>query len=212
MKYFIQGLMVSAIIALSGCASFHQEKIPLIETMPDTSQYQNLPSVYVDFDFYRGKPDENPQDVDQVEPELLPMVKKVVDESKLFSQVSYNEADQENMDYTIRLRAYNHGEVGLAAVGGFLTGFTLGIIPSAATDQFSVVMEVLDNSGSSLHSNDNHDEITTWLGIWFIPVMGNTIPEAVEASLSNQIKHALKAAFESGAMQYSYLMYPLRNA
>lgn len=212
MKKTIQLALLCSAISVTGCASFHQEKVAHVDAMPDTSQYQNRPSVYIDFDFYRGKPNENALDVDTAEVHIKPLLEKVVNESNLFSNVSYDETKKAEMDYTITLRAYNHGEVGAAAVMGFITGFTLGVIPSAATDEFSVLVEVTDNTGQTLHNNQNNDAITTWIGIWFIPVMGFTVDEAVNASLENQIKQALKEAFESGTMKYSHLHYLLHSA
>lgn len=214
MKKLLTLAMAAAIATLSGCASFPKEQLPLVQEMPDASHFRNLPSVYVDFDFYRGEPNNSPSDVDRAEPDLRPMIEEVMNESNLFSKVSFSEFNKSNMDYTLQLRIYNHGPVAAAAVGGFITGFTFGVIPSAATDNFTVVLEVLDNNNEekSLYKSENTDAITTWLGIWFIPVMNHTPIKAVNASLENQIKQALKEAFESRTMEYTALQQRLKSA
>ena len=214
MKYLLAGMMAIAITSVSGCASFHKEQLPLVQEMPDASHFHNQPSVYVDFDFYRGEPNSSPADVDEAEKDLKPLIENVINESNLFSKVSFSEFNKNNMDYTLQLRIYNHGPLAAAAVGGFITGFTFGVIPSAATDNFTVVLEVLDNNNEqkSLYKSENRDAITTWVGIWFIPVMNHTPIKAASASLENQIRQALKEAFESGTMQYSAFQQLLKSA
>lgn len=194
----------SLVVFLAACASFHQEEIPQISQISDSSTSGSKPSVCFDFDFYRGGPSSaNPIDIDAAEEKLTPVLKRVVSESELFGEVTYDEFDKENFDYTIRIRAFNHGDSSGAAVGGFITGLTLGIIPSAATDNYTVVFEIFDHKGNILEKGMNKDSITTWFGIWFIPLAGKTVDKAIEASFENQIKDVLKQAFESGSIDYS---------
>lgn len=210
----IAGLL--ALTLLSGCASFPQEEVAKVEKMPDMSNYQNKPSVYIDYHFYRGEPGSaKAVEVSRAKEQLMPEVKRVIEESKLFSSVTYDEFQKGKVDYVIRISHYNHGDVGSAAVMGFITGLTLGVIPSAATDNYTMNVEVLDRQGKSLTNNSSKDAVKTWLGIWFIPAMSNTPEKAIKGTLENQLRHALNELLKSNSLKYSLndrVMIPYRNA
>lgn len=192
-------------ITLAGCASFAQHEVKQIASMPDVSAYHNKPTAYVEFKFYAGDPDKTTGAVEmvQVYDKLRPVVKSAVEGSQLFSRFSMDEFDQGKMDYVIKLRAYNHGSGGAAMVSGFLCGFTLGIIPGAATDNYTLFADVYDRQGAKVAEYRNKDAVTTWMGWVFLPMAGNTPQKAVSATLENQIKDVLKKAIEDQKLKYS---------
>lgn len=201
MKKFL--LICISFIVLHGCASFPQNEMVPVGAMPDVSNYKNKPSVYIDFRFYRGKPGYNAREIGAVKAKLSDKIRSYVNESNLFSTVTLDEFDRDKADYTIKLYGYNHGDEAAAMISGFLTGYSLGIIPGVATDNYTLRVELLDKSGQSLKRIENKDSVNTWIGIWFIPAMANTPEEAVETTLENQIKTALKQLIESGQLKYS---------
>lgn len=196
--------MLSTLL-LSGCASFPQEEITQVQSMPNVSKYKNKPSVYVDFKFFRGNPGAtNALEVSSVKETHSDTVKKIVTDTGLFSSVTLDEFKQKETDYTVSLHLYNHGDTGGAAVSGFITGFTLGIIPGAATDNFTLMAKITDRKNHIIASTKNKDSVTTWVGLWFIPVMGNTPEKAINATFENQIRSALKTMILKGKYKYSF--------
>ncbi len=203
-------LAVAAVIMAitTGCASFPQNEISKVNSLPDVSQYKNKPSVFVDLNFYRGEPGNGKSaESSAARDAIMPIVEKTIKDSKLFGEVTYDEFDQKNVEYTLKVNVYNHGNEGSAAVSGFLTGFTLGVIPGAATDNYTLTIEAADRNGTLLESISNKDSVTTWIGLWFIPAMGNTPGDAIGTTLDNQIKAALKVLIESGKLKYSLQQY-----
>lgn len=192
-------------VILGGCASFAQHEVKKIASMPDVSTYHSKPTAYVEFKFYAGNPDKTTGAVEmvQVYDKLRPVVKTAVESSHLFSQFSMDEFEQGKMDYVIKLRAYNHGSNGAAMISGFLTGFTLGVIPGAATDNYTLFADVYDKQGTKVAEYRNKDSVTTWIGLVFVPMMGNTPQKAVSATLENQIKEVLKKAVDEQKLKYS---------
>lgn len=205
MKNCLVALAVFFGLVVSGCASFPQNEVKTVTQMPDVSIYQNKPSAYIEFKLYAGDPQhpESATEMVQAKDKLLPITKRAIESSGLFSSFSVDEFDQDKMDYVIKLRGYNHGNGGAAAVSGFITGFTLGIIPGAATDNYTVIADVFDRQGNKVATYQNKDSVTTWVGIWFIPMAGNNLEKAVTGTLENQIKDALKRLVEEQKLKYS---------
>ena len=196
-------LVVATYTLLNGCASFPQNEMAQVQQMPTVAKYKNKPSVYIDFKFFRGSPDSNAVEITTAKDKLIPTIEQVVADSKLFRHATFDEFEKEKTGYTLKLHVYNHGDTGAAAASGFITGLTLGIIPGAATDKFTLRAELSDKSGRELKRISNDDSVTTWIGIWFIPLMGNTPDDAVTSTLTNQVRSALKQLVESGKLKYS---------
>lgn len=194
-------------LLISGCASFHQQEIAQVTQLPDVSSYQHKPSVFIDFNFYRGDPGNKSAPIGKVTENLKPVIGQAVDKSKLFSHFSFNDSEKSQQDYTIKIDVYNHGNYGLAAASGFISGITLGVIPGLATDNYTMDLKALNHSGAELASVTNKDSVDTWIGLWFIPMMNNTPNKAVASSLENQLISALKDLFEKGVLKYSFIPY-----
>lgn len=192
-------------LGLSGCASFTQDEVAPVN-LPSMSSYSNKPNVYVDFDFYQGVPKsssavEVPQARDMLKPEL----QKVLSDSGLFGRITLDEFQKQPGDYNLRLKVYNHPPGGGQMVMAFISGLTMTVIPSMATDQYSMTLETLDPQGQAVSNGANHDSVNTWIGIWFVPLMGNTPKEAVTDTFSRQVNALLKQMVDSKSLKYSAL-------
>jgi hypothetical protein len=191
------------LLNLYGCASFEKEQLARVEQMPDLSHYTNKPRAYVNFTFYRGKPDSNPVENTQAKAQLETVIAQAIERSGLFMEYTFDKSLADSTDYTINIDVYNHGNKGAAFASGFLSGFTFGVIPGTTTDHYTVAVEAVDKNGNLLNKRTNNDAIQTWVGIWFIPMMGNTPQRAISNTLENQIVTALVELFNEKAFQYS---------
>ncbi|WP_095064603.1 hypothetical protein [Pseudomonas sp. Irchel s3f19] len=190
-------------LSLGGCASFTKDEVAPVE-LPSMASYTNKPNVYVDFDFLQGDPgnskaNEMPQARDMLKPEL----KRAFNESGLFGRVTFDEFEKQPGDYSLRLKVYNHAPGSGQVVWAFLSGLTFTIIPALATDQYTMSLETLDDRGQSLGKTSNHDAINTWMGIWFLPLVGNTPKAAVTNTFSRQVNALLKNWVDANRTKYS---------
>ncbi|EJM91088.1 hypothetical protein PMI34_02655 [Pseudomonas sp. GM74] len=198
-------LGLALVLGLSGCASFTKDEVAPVN-LPSMSSYSNKPNVYVDFDFYQGAPKsasavEIPQARDMLKPEL----QKVLSDSGLFGRVTLDEFQKQPGDYNLRLKVYNHPPGGGQLVMSFISGLTMTIIPTMVTDQYTMSLEALDQQGLAISNTSNHDSINTWMGIWFVPLMGNTPKAAISDTFSRQVNALLKQMVESKSLKYSAL-------
>ena len=196
-------LGLALVLGLSGCASFTKDEVAPVN-LPSMASYSNKPNVYVDFDFYQGEPKsasavEMPQARDMLKPEL----QKVLTDSGLFGRVTLDEFQKQPGDYNLRLKVYNHPPGGGQMVMAFISGLTFTVIPTLATDQYTMSLETLDSQGQTLTNASNHDGVNTWMGIWFVPLMANTPKEAISDTFSRQVNALLKQVVESKSLKYS---------
>jgi hypothetical protein len=174
-----------------------------MEEIPDVSQYENKPTIYVDLAIYSGKPDENPDKNFLITKHIKTVTAQAMEKTGLFSAYSFDINKVRSTDYTIKIKVYSYGNKFAAFLSGFLSGFSFGVIPGTAIDHFTVSVEAVDSNGKILSKQVNNDAIQTWVGIWFIPFMGNTIHKAVSNTLENQIVTALIELFNEKIFQYS---------
>ncbi|NMG36056.1 hypothetical protein GRF61_16535 [Azoarcus sp. TTM-91] len=198
--------MLCAAAVLSGCASFRNNEIADAGALPDVSGYQNKPSVFVETHFFRGEPGAPVTEILVNRDKIHELVGKSLGDSGMFSRHSFDEADKAGADYTLRLDIYNHGNTGLAMAAGFISGFTFGVIPAAATDNYTLEAKLADTSGTVVSKATNKDSITTWIGLVFIPAMAATPEKALTGTLDNQLKTVLKELVEGGKLKYSDVM------
>lgn len=199
----VKATALALAVTLGGCASFTKDEVAPVD-LPSMANYQNKPNVYVDFDFYQGDPgsakaNEVPQARDMLKPDL----KRAFNESGLFGRVTFDEFEKQPGDYNLRLKVYNHGPNGGQMVLAFISGFTFTIIPALATDQYTMSLETLDDRGQSLGKASNHDAVNTWMGIWFLPLAGNTPKAAVTDTFSRQVNALLKNWVDNNRTKYS---------
>jgi len=195
-------------LMLGGCASFPGKKIAQVN-LPDVQQYESKPTVAFDIKFFRGNPEsDNAIDLTSSVPVLTEIVKREIDAAKLFNSYTIDEFNSANADYVIKLHFYNHVEnQGGAAIAGFLTGFTFGLIPSFATDKYTLKAELITSTTPTKpYTHGSTDTIKTMIGIWFIPAMGNTPKKAFDKTISNMVRDALKEMIDNKQLQYSLML------
>lgn len=202
------GAAIAALIMtmLAGCASFPQDQLAAA-TLPDVSAFQNKPRVFVDVKLFRGEPG-TADAVDMtaaVAKEITPTIESVLADSKMFASYTLDKFQQEQTDATIQLHFYNYGNGGGAAISGFISGFTFGVIPGAATDHYALQAKVIGRDGVESASYRNDEAIRTWIGIWFIPAAGNTPQKAVAEVFGNMTRDALRSMVENKQLIYSAL-------
>ena len=204
--------MLGAALALSlaGCASFPGDQVAETK-LPSMAAYKQRPSGFVDFDFYQGQPGAtNAVEIPQAKEQLKPQLENLLRDSGMFSRYTLDEFQKQPGDYTLKLKVYNHGSSGAAMVGGFITGFTLFIIPSTAKDEYTMTLEVLDEKGQPLLARQNDESIRTWFGIWFLPMAGNTPKDAAADAFGRQFNALLKQLADQQVLKYAQRPSPLR--
>lgn len=195
-------VILSAVV-LTGCASFSNNEVAEVQSMPDVSQHRNKPSAFVQVRFYRGDPGATEDEIPLARFEAQKWVEKVLNESGLFSKYSFDEAARQEADHALNIDIYNHGNVGAAAASGFITGATLFLVPAPSTDNYTVEASLADNTGTVISKVTNKDSITTWFGLWFVFSIGHTPDKAIAQTVENQLRAVLVELVRSGKLKYS---------
>ncbi|WP_421681926.1 hypothetical protein [Stutzerimonas urumqiensis] len=194
---------LAALLALTGCASFPGDQVPET-TLPSMASYQQRPSVYVDFMFYRGQAgDANAVEIPQARDQLKPQLEAALRDSGLFSRYTLDPFQKQKGDYTLKLAVYNSGNAGAATVSGMISGFTMMVIPATAKDEYTMTLQVLGEDGNAMPIGQNNESVRTWMGLVFIPMMGNTPAEAINDSFRRQLNALLKALVERDVLHYA---------
>lgn len=201
MKLKMMGLAM--VLALAGCASFPGEEVAETK-LPSMANYQQRPGVFVDFNFYRGETGSaKAVEVPQARDMLKPQLEAVLRDSGMFSRYTLDQFQKQPGDYTLKLDVYNNGSDGAAAISGFITGLTLGIIPGSGKDEYTMTLQVIDEQGQAVKVGENHDSVRTWMGLVFIPMMGHTTADAINDSFSRQLNALLKQLLDQQVLKYA---------
>jgi len=210
MKSYFGALRISTILAfvlLTGCAVFPQHKVAPVQ-LPVASTVAQKPSAYTNVQFFRGKPGANAKELSPTLPGMnktIDMLRDNVSNSGLFSSVSYDSSTKGNTDLNLDVRVYNHGEISPGSmVGAIITGLSLYVIPSTAADSYTVQVDIFDKAGQPLTQVTNEDSMRMWQGLIFLPMAGNTIMKGMEGTVGNQVRAALKEAYDSGKLSTAY--------
>ena len=128
-------LCVLLFATLSACAAFPGEKLKASK-LPDSASYAHRPSAYVEVKFFQGKPGAaNAVAIPAGKDKAQAAVERVLKQNSPFSNYSFDVFDQDKMEYVVKLYYYNHGDTGGAFLGGFISGFTFGVIPFALAER-----------------------------------------------------------------------------
>jgi hypothetical protein len=170
----------------------------------EPSSIQNLsvrgskPSVYLDVKFISGKPGEgNPLELPAVRPTVQRAVERVIDRGGVFSRYSFDPFDQDKMDRVVHLSFYNYGGGARADLAALLSGLTLGLVPTSATDHYTLVARVTETGQSIGPAQTSEGSITTKMGIWFVSGMNDTLEKAADATFEDLTHDALKKLIDS---------------
>ncbi|MBI5143161.1 MAG: hypothetical protein HZA20_13380 [Nitrospirae bacterium] len=208
-RLILFALLLVAVTVSSGCASFPNKEIGAVDAMPDVSAYQHKPSAYIEVKFYRSEPEAvDKTEMPQATEMLTGIVKSVLDKSSLFGSYTMEPDKANGNDYQIKMYVYNHASSGAAMAAGFITGYTLGLIPSFATDNYSMVIEIYDNNMNLVEKKRTNDSVETWFGIWLVPMMSQSPNKVTGEVLENMVKHSLKIMIEGKKLRYSEITHP----
>lgn len=199
---------------LIGCASFSGGKLPVVDNLPDKSNFKNKPSVYLEVNFYTDTTgtQKNPVENITAKKGFIELVEKVTKEANLFSNYTLDRLKAKEMDYTIQVEMLNYANVGTARLMGFLTGLTLYIIPSCATDNYKLTARIIDRSGKELGKYQVEDYISTWFHLFMIPFApGRDTNTVVNDVHINMLKNLFLAICKDNILQYSWLPYKNNN-
>lgn len=199
------------VLALAGCASFPGNEVP-DTSIPSMAHYEQQPSVYVDFTFYRGEVgDAQAVEMPQARDMLKPQLESALRDSGLFSRYTLDPFQKQEGDYTLKLAVYNGGSEGAAMASGLISGFSLMIIPATAKDEYTMTLQLLDGADKPVSVVQNHDYVRTWMGLVFIPMMAYTPADAINDSFRRQLNALLKQLVERNALKYAQGQLLLRG-
>jgi hypothetical protein len=185
-------LGIVLILALAGCAVFTADKIQ-DTSLPIPSGLASKPGLHIEFNFYRGQPDNaSARSIPIAREGLEPMLLKTLESSGLFDHYSLAPEPARSGDYVLKLKLYNHSPMAASVASGMLTGATLFLVPGVARDDFTLTGELLDPALQPIAVHRNDDAIRTWMGVWFIPWMSHSTEEAISDTFTRQVKDLLK--------------------
>lgn len=214
MKYYCRcGFVIAVMIYLSvfsGCASFHNNEIPKISNMAEVNQYQNRPRVHIDVKQFLGKPGSgSAREMKGNSKKLQELLQPILDEHKMFESYSFDKNSDEPFDYYIKLHVYNHGSYVTAFLCGFITGYTLGLIPTYSTDNYTLVTEIYDGDNRLIKDRQQKDSMKTWAGVWLLPKASETPKKISNEILENILRDTLNKMIEQKQLEYSELDFSL---
>ena len=193
-------LLLAVASLATGCAAFPAGKTADAQ-VPSVAGKAYKPSAYLDIKFFHGKPGSSGvTEIPAARAEAQAAVERVLSTSSPFSRHTFDAFEQDKVDHVVRLYYYNHGEVGGAAILGAICGFTFGVIPAAATDKYTLVSKVDKPKGGAERNSD--DQVTTWMGIWFLPMSSKTPQKAVASTLESMTRDGLRQLIESNQLSF----------
>jgi len=199
---FVKILIICAIA--TGCASFKGGEIPFSKDIEVKSDNEK-PSVKIDVKKYFGKPSYSfSQPIEDNNNEIASRIKSTVEKAGLFSNVS-SSSHQNTPDYKIEFSIYLFNNGNTAVLAGLITAFSAGLIPVGGTDHYEITCTVTDQRSAKKAEYSNKDHVTTWIGLWFLPMTSHS-PEKIENEvIENQIKDILNRMNKDGAINLTRL-------
>ena len=169
---------------ISGCAAFREGNIPRARMLAERAM-EKRPSIGVqvsgavilDGKIYQSHP--------KTTKNWRTQTIKAYEESGLFSQVKEGASETEL-----------HAEVMIVDRGdpnrflAFITGLTLYIIPSKATDEFTVKTTIRDGDGNTLGTFEESETVTLWQQLLLVLAMPFNWPESVAREALYDLNHA----------------------
>ncbi|WP_312934062.1 hypothetical protein [Pseudomonas sp.] len=179
-------------LTLSGCASFTQDQVAPVDLSALAAHVQQK-NVYVRFEFGVGPLALIPKRVPQGNDRFQAQIKRTLEASGLFGRVSFDQADYKPGDYFLAITATmlspeSSSEIWMT----LLSALTYTLIPAKTTDRYRMELVVVDPRGENLSSRSNEDGVDTWMGIWFLPMVGNTDNKAVQDTFDRQLQDLLR--------------------
>lgn len=111
----------------------------------------------------------------------------VLDDSAAFKSYTFTESRGTNADLRIALELQMEEEG--SPVAAFLTGYSLGVIPSTSTESYTLIARVVDKSGKVLGSYEIRDSLRTWFHILLLPITPwKSQPQVQKQLLENLVR------------------------
>lgn len=190
-------VLLAALAALSGCASFRSEVPGAAAAWPQAPDERASIAFTVEGDtVLNGSHDEMPA---RGKDKWREVTRRAYEESGLFGSVRRGEADT---DYTAEIHVTNEGEFNQALA--FISGFTFLVVPAKATDLLIVRTTFRDREGEIVGEIEKRSTMDSWIHLVMIPVMPFKFPfvEATKAMYDVQKATLIEAdrqnIFESG--------------
>ena len=199
--------LVLAALFTVACASFPAERIPKVDAVPSQARFANRPSAYIPLRFMVDlSGGEKPgHEVNGPLPTLRELIEKTAKDAALFRSLTFDSFQAAGVDHVLQIEITNYGSAGKAATAGFITGLTLFIVPTAATDNYKLTAKLFDGKGQLLKTYSYDDAVTTWIGIWLLPLAGKT-PKSVTADvLENMVRTLFRDIVNDDLLRYSAL-------
>ena len=201
-RIFVQtALLIIVVSFLNGCAFFPKNKVPNVGDISSLgTNLKEKPVIFLDYKRLAGKPNENARqlDVSQIENEYIFNILK---NSRLFSEVIFDEYKKDKADFTVEIYAYEYQtNPGMGIIKAIITGASLMLIPTAYDFMYITNTRIIDKQGRMIYEYRNEDGITWWMGIFFLPfgdkglnrdyVVSNLVKDSL-SHLSNSIDYKL---------------------
>ncbi len=155
-QYLTIGIL--SCLTLAGCASFPGKQLP-IYTYEQIVPRDPKPSIDYDAKFISlGR--ENAAAVRIFQEEI----EKVFSKSNVFSKFSAGIGSEK---YHLSLVLRNEGNVGAAAISGFISGFTFTVIPAYARDEYILIIDV-KRGDQLLKQYQYKDHMNSWIQLFLI--------------------------------------------
>lgn len=154
--------MLTSCLLLTGCISYSNHNLAQVQQWPPAATGSGKPTAYIKVEG-RYQFNEQPQSSGFNQAGLEKLILRQYQDSGLFSRVS---TSQQASDLYISVKVSNHESGSKAAA--FITGLTLFIIPSTASNALSMQTEFRDGEGTLLGSVEKHETITTWMQLLLI--------------------------------------------
>ncbi|MFZ3184584.1 MAG: hypothetical protein WA173_10635 [Pseudomonas sp.] len=189
MKQLLATLLACALLILSGCLSYSNHDLALVEQWPPAAPLKQKASAYVKVDTqYLFNGENRPGGFNQAGLEKL--ILQQYQSSERFSRAT---TSKETSDLYVSIRVSNHERGSIASA--LLTGFTLFVIPGTYSNELTMETTFKDASGKVLGRVEKHESITTWIQLLLIV----TLP--FNASTDNVLTQLTQSSLEEASRQ-----------
>jgi len=162
MKKLFTALLATALLALTGCASYSNHELPKVGQWPLAAPAQAKPSAQLKVESRYLFNDQNRAggfNQDNLEKLLVQQFK----DSGRFSAVT---TAKERSDVYVSLQVTNHERGSMASA--VVTGITFFIIPGRFKNEFTMQAQFKDADGKVLGKVEKSETITTWMQLLLV--------------------------------------------
>ena len=160
LRTFAVAVMLSMLFCVSmGCATFSDKRLPIYNyaQIPDAPEKVDV-SYKTNFISIGGTR------IESASIELAKQVEEVINKSERFSNLFTTEGEA---PYHFDITVQNKGNLTWAVAAGVISGITLMIIPTAATDHYHMTADVY-RGDEVIKQYKYHDSMTTWFHLFLV--------------------------------------------